>query len=68
MTRSMETVVKNNRLIYVQEEGVGKGTVVEIMDERGKDLRLKDVESGFEYTISIKSFQLGYKRVDDVAH
>lgn len=54
------------RLIYKQKEGEGKGAVVEITSERGNILHLKEIKTGFEYAISIRSFQMGYERIENV--
>jgi len=47
--------------IFVQVEGDGKGTEVEIIKEDGRGLVLRNLENKFEYRISLRSFWKGYK-------
>jgi len=52
--------------IFVQVEGEGKGTEVEVISEKSGSLVLRNLNNNFEYGISIRSFELGYKAKEGV--
>jgi len=52
--------------IYVQVEGDGKGAEVEVVHESRRGLTLRNLNNNFEYRISLRSFEKGYKEKQGV--
>jgi len=52
--------------VYVQVEGDGKGAEVEVAHESRQGLILRNLNNNFEYRISLRSFERGYREKQGV--
>jgi hypothetical protein len=51
--------------IFVQTEGIGKGTRLELITEKGNDVVVRNVKTDFIFYISKKEFASCYRREDN---
>jgi hypothetical protein len=54
--------MSNKKQIYIQKDGAGKGTEVELVKDKANTLVLKNLKLGFEYNVSRQAFDKHYTK------